>query len=102
MAHEIGHRQQANDRSPAGYLIGYFVDALQAMVKNGSTDANKIHDDLNMEKDAENYRLKFNNFMKAFEYKDRKGNNQNMIYDILNNKDFDDKQKSQLIMDAYI
>lgn len=102
LSHEVGHRQQANDRSPAGYFLGYLADALSAVIKNRSTDAGKIHDDLEMEKDAESRRTKFNAFMKAYEYKDSKGNSQNAIYDVLNNEKYDDKQKSQMIMDMYI
>lgn len=55
-----------------------------------------------MEKDAEGYRTKFNNFINTFEFKDSKGKCQNAIYDALNNENYSEDQKSQLITDMYI
>jgi RHS repeat-associated protein len=102
LAHEVGHRQQANDRSPSGYFLGYLLEGADKMVEQGTSNADNVHDDIPMELEAESYRTKFNNFMKLFEYEDSEGNIKNSIYDILDDENYTDKQKSQLIMDMYI
>jgi RHS repeat-associated protein len=101
LSHEIGHRQQAEDKSAASYFGGYIIDVIKVAYKKGTTVAKKIHDDLKMEKDAEKRRTIFNSFIKNFEYKDKDGNMQNRVYDILNDSKKTDGEKSIFIQDMY-
>ena len=105
LPHELGHRVQAD--ALALYLTNYVGQSLWTIIKEGSVNANIVHDEILMEQEAEKYQKDFDAFIKFFNYKDKKGRDRNKIVDLFGggakdqdrlverlNQYYDDYQKS--------
>ena len=80
LPHELGHRVQSNDKSL--YLTSYIVQSIVTAIKEGSIDANKIHDKIPMEVEATYIQQKFNKFYNAMYYTDIYGKRRNKLTDL--------------------
>lgn len=73
--HELGHRVQS-DRMTL-YLTTYVGQSIWTGIKklfsSGSVDKDIVHDEIVMEQEASQYQDKFDDFLKFFDYRDKRG-----------------------------
>jgi len=86
--HELGHRVQ-RDRS-LFYATPYVWQSIVTALGMGSVNKDIVHDEIPMEAEASKYQDRFNDFMKFFNYEDKKGNKRNKITDLFSGGRKDD------------